>query len=229
MGKEAMSDANGSDKQSSEPNKKSRLEKFRFAYPPMGKKWLDTKSKFRFIHNSPLGKKWQAYKANLATTEQGRRKLKGIRILNGLAWLALFIWFKIFGYDFLYPADYHLTEKQQGEGYSRTISSSFRNSHPEDIYFRFYEDDEMDLPDCASSSDWCVFAIPLSKNCSEITMDFSTHETDGNSEVIEEFHISVSSKSGLPFVLGQRATLNIKSKDEKSIYGSVDHIYCSNN
>lgn len=207
-----MSDPTGPEEQNAEPTRKERIEA--------------KLEKYRFIHNSRLGKKWQAYKAELQTTKSGKRKLQALNLVQGLGWIALLIWFKIFGYDFLFPADYNLTEKQQGEGYSRTLTSSYRNSHPEDVYYRFYKDNEMDLPDCNSTSSWCVFAIPLSKSCTEIAMEFKTNPSEESSDVIEEFDIAVQSKNGLPFVLGQRVTLNVESKDERSQYGLVDHIYC---
>ena len=57
-------------------------------------------------------------------------------------------------------------------------------------------------------------------------MEFKTNPSEESSDVIEEFDIAVQSKNGLPFVLGQRVTLNVESKDERSQYGLVDHIYC---
>lgn len=212
MGKEIVTNQAEPEEQSSEPSRKQRIEA--------------KLEKYRFIHNSRLGKKWQTYKLELAKTKQGKRKLVALNILQGLGWLALLIWFKLFGYDFLSPADYNLSEQQKNEGYSRTWTKSVRNSHPDDVYFRFYEDDEMDLPDCKSTSSWCVFAIPLSKNCTEIGMWFKTYPAEDSSEVIEEFDISVQSKNGLPLVLGQRVTLNVESKIPRSEYGVVDSIFC---
>ena len=182
--------------------------------------------KFRFIHNSPLGKRWQAYKSKLGTTEQGKRKLKLINATHAFVWLALFIWFKMFGYDFLFPVDYNLTDQQKSEGYSRTLTPSIRNPHPEDVYYRFYKDNELDLPSCKASSDWCVFAIPTQQNCSEIAMQFKTYTSKENSDALEEIDVSVKSEFGLPFDLGQRVTLNVASKDPKAELGQVDHIYC---
>jgi len=210
-----MSDQNSQNEPKPEVAKQDRLEK--------------KLEKYRFFHNSALGKKWTAYKEKLSETKKGKRLLLAINVLS-LAGL-----FAIVGYgsakidDLLSPPDYTLTEEQVNEGYSRTRWEGFRASSrtQQDIYYRFYKEEEYSLPSCDPAFDWCVFAIPLYKDCSEITMKFETTKSQDSSEVVEEIEVSVQSNNGVPFFLGQRATLGVKSTKNDSMYGSVKNIYCT--
>jgi hypothetical protein len=210
-----MSNQNSSNEQEPETTRRERLEK--------------KLEKYRFFHNSSLGKKWTAYKEKLSETKKGKRLLLAINVLSWVGLLAI----APYGFDklddLLSPPDYTLTEEQVNEGYSRTRWEGFRASSrtQQDIYYRFYEDDEYNLPSCDTNFDWCIFAIPLYKDCSEITMKFETTKTQGSSEVVEEIEVSVQSKNGVPFFLGQRTTLGVKSTKSDSMYGSVKNIYCT--
>ncbi|MEN9971072.1 MAG: hypothetical protein RL146_373 [Actinomycetota bacterium] len=207
-----MSDQNSPSEQEPEATRRDRIEK--------------KLEKYRFLHNSSIGKKWAVYKEKLKSTKQGKLVLRGLNVLLSIGVLVLISWIRAFGGDLLRPADYNLTEQQVGEGYSRTWSDT-RNGGQDDIYFRFYEDDEYSLPSCDSQFDWCVFAIPLHKDCSEITMNFETTKTEDSSEVVEEIRVSVESENGAPFFIGQRATLGVKATKAESMLGEVKSIYCT--
>lgn len=206
-----MSDQNSQNESGPEATRRERIEK--------------KLERYRFFRKSSLGQKWEAHKEKLRATKQGRLVLKGLGALVPIGGIILIALIRNFGGDFLRPADYNLTEEQVQEGYSRTWGES-RNSGKDDIYFRFYEDDEYSLPSCDTKFDWCVFAIPLHKNCLEIQMDFQTSETDSGTPTIEAFRTRVSSENGVPFFLGQRVTLGVESQDPDSLYGEVKSIIC---
>jgi hypothetical protein len=182
--------------------------------------------RYRFFHNSSLGKKWVAYKEKLGATSQGRRVLKALKVLLYVGAIGLIFWIRHFSVNFFNPPDYNLTEQQIEEGYSRTWGDG-RNSSEEDIYFRFYKEDEYNLPSCDTKFDWCIFAIPVYKDCLEITMQFETTKSENSSEKIEELRVSVQSKNGIPFFIGQRVTLGVESTKPDSNYGAVANIYCT--
>ena len=207
-----MSNQNSSNEQEPEPTRRQRLEK--------------KLEKYRFFHNSSLGKKWAAYKEKLNSTKQGKLVLAGLNVLFFIGLLGLMFWLRTAGGDFFRPPDYNLTDQQVDEGYSRTWEDG-RTGGPEDVYYRFYEEDEYSLPSCDTNYDWCVFAIPLHKDCYEITMQFETSKTEDSSERVEDFRVSVQSKNGLPFFIGQRVTLGVEATKDDSIYGGVKNIYCT--
>ena len=210
-----MSDQNPPSEQEPETTRRERIEK--------------KLEKYRFFHNSSLGKKWTAYKEKLKSTKQGKRVLAAINVFAfvGLAGAWYFLRFE--SNDFFSPPDYILTEEQVNEGYSRTREEGgFRSSEGvEDVYYRFYEDEEYSLPSCNTEYDWCVFAIPIHIDCYEITMKFETTKTEESSEIVEEMSVSVQSKNGLPFYLGQRVTLGLAATKDDSMFGGVRHIRCT--
>lgn len=207
-----MSDQSTSNEQEPENTRRARLAK--------------KLEKYRFFHNSSLGRKWTSYKEKLNSTKQGKLVLKGLNVLLTVGALVFISWLRAFGGDFFRPADYNLTEQQIEEGYSRTWSDT-RNNGQDNIYYRFYEDDEYSLPSCGTEFDWCVFAIPMYKDCSQITMNFETTKTQESSDLVEEIRVSVESENGVPFFIGQRATLGVKATKSDSMLGAVDSIYCT--
>lgn len=182
--------------------------------------------------NTAMGRWWAPKKEKLEQTEQGKLVLKGLAVLKSLAKFALAIALLVglrIGFDtFLYPTDYNLTQAQKDEGYSRTSTGGYKSSHPEDVYYRFYTDDEiMNDPDCSPEMSWCVYALSGSKNCPKIVMEFSTSEDDTLfSSSLEYLETSVAAKDPNGFKLGERVTLGVISKDPKANYGQVEHIYC---
>ena len=186
--------------------------------------------RYKSSNKSSLGKKWAAYKEKLKSTKQGKALLAAIYTLGFGALIGGYYWTTYESSDFFRPPDYVLTEEQVNEGYSRTREDGGIRSPRglESVYYRFYKEEEYSLPSCDTEHDWCVFAIPLHKDCEEITMKFETSKTDVSSEIVEEMEVSVQSKNGLPFYLGQRVTLGITATEDDSIYGGVKSIWCTN-
>lgn len=184
--------------------------------------------KSRFFRNLSLGRKWAAFEDKLEVTKQGRLLIVSIYVLALIGLIGIGSWFRYFSDDFFRPADYKLSEEQVSEGYSRTWGT-FPNRGQEDIYYRFYEKDEYSLPSCDTKFDWCVFAIPLHKDCYEIAMQFKTSKAIDSTEVVEDLWVTLQSKNGLPFLLGQRVTLGVEATNDDSIYGEIESVWCYSN
>jgi hypothetical protein len=185
--------------------------------------------KHRFFHNFSLVKKWTAYKEKLKSTKQGKALLATIYAFGFAVLAGGYYWSTYESSDFFMPPDYKLTEEQVNEGYSRTREDGgFRSPRGlESVYYRFYKEEEYGLPSCDQKFDWCVFAIPIHKDCEQVTMKFETTKTNESSEIVEEMEVSVQSKNGLPFFLGQRVTLGITATKDDSLYGGVKSIWCT--
>jgi hypothetical protein len=211
-----MSDKNSQNEQEPEETRRERIEK--------------KLERYRFFSNSALGQRWSAYKEKLKLTKRGKALLVGINILGLAALIGAYNLIRYESSDFFNPPDYNLTEEQVNEGYSRTRwDGGPRSSRgQQDIYYRFYKEEEYTLPSCDREFDWCVFAIPLHVDCEQVTMKFETTKTADSSEIVEEMEVSVQSKNGLPFFLGQRVTLGVTATKDDSMYGGVKSIWCTN-
>ena len=181
---------------------------------------------------TPLGKWWNPKKEELKQTKGGRIILifltlgqigatlgAGVLVMLGVT---------LFMDTYLFPADYNLTPAQQEEGYGRTVSSGYKSAHPEDVYYRYYTEQEYAVDsDCKKEEAWCVYAISRNKDCHEIFMEFTTKESDSDfSPVLETLESVKTAPDGGSFLLGERVTLGVVSKDPKANYGTVEHIYC---
>jgi hypothetical protein len=181
---------------------------------------------------TPLGKWWNPKKEELKQTRAGRVILVFLTLgeIGGMlgAGILLMVGATLVIDTYLFPADYNLTPAQEEEGYGRTVSSGYKSSHPEDVYYRFYTKQDYAVdPDCKKEDAWCVYAISRNKDCHEIFMEFTTRESDSDfSPVLETLESAKTATDGNSFLLGERITLGVVSKDPKANYGSVEHIYC---
>mgnify|MGYP000028109348 CR=1 FL=1 len=185
--------------------------------------------RFRWFAKTPLGKWWLPIRSNMKKTKQGRRWLLTFNILQAVFWIGMLFalrpainWIS----DGIFPTDYQLTSAQKAEGYDQTLSSG-RYASDEGVAYRFYNENEYQNAECLQSYDWCIYALPLWKDCEEVYMEFSTAEKDELfAGTIENKTTTVKPKFGKYFKLGEPVTLGVTVNDPKSQYGSVDHIYC---
>ena len=182
--------------------------------------------------NSRLGRWWIPIRTEMQKTRRGRGWLAALRVISGILLISLSVGARpginwIFDHV-LYPPDYNLTNAQVAEGYQQTWSGNGRYSSQEEVAYRGFKDSEYaSQPDCKMSFDYCVFAIPLYKDCPEIYMEFSTSATaDSGAPAIEHLTSAVRPKLGGSFKPGEIVVLGVHAKSSKSQYGGVDHIYC---
>ena len=190
------------------------------------------RSEKRFA-KSRLGKWWIPIRERMKETRSGRIKLRILAGTQILALLALLFFARPLisgavqlGGDLISPPAYTLTAAQEAEGYDRTCSG--KNCIEDDVYFRFYSDSDYATDaDCKDSYTWCVYAIPRDTECEQIYMQFSTSEKDGLlASTLENLTATKNPASGKWIEPGQRVTLGVVSKNEKSTFGLVDTIYC---
>lgn len=184
----------------------------------------------KLLANTPLGKWWAQKSIELKKTRGGKIVLIGVGIAQVVllfaAGIAVLIGVR-FGLDeYVFPADYNLTDAQKDEGYSRTTSSG-RNATLDDVYYRFYNDDEYGDQNCGLDSSWCIYALARNKGCPSIYMEFATREEDNvGSAVLEVIEVTKIAPNGEEYQMGERVTLGVVSKNPKAEYGSVERIYC---
>ena len=187
-----------------------------------------TEEKFK---KSWYGKRWTRFANRIKRTKGGSRKLAilqltlystGLVILLGL-WVAL----PMLG-DLINPPAYQLTQQQKDEGYDRTCSGGGKSCTIDDVAYRFLTDSEYkDDASCLMSDNWCLYAIPLKTDCTEIVVEAHTTEKDGllapTVETFEEHHKPQNAEFIQP---GERVTIGIVAHSDKSQFLAVDAVYC---
>lgn len=128
---------------------------------------------------------------------------------------------------FVNPPAYRLTNEELAQGYTRTCDGN-KTCWQEDVAYRFYTDAEMENDaNCSTKYDWCIYAIPLYKDCKRIFVDFNTSESDAAfAEYTDAFQKKFSPSVSKYFKPGERISFGINSKKPDAKFGSVTHIFC---
>lgn len=178
-----------------------------------------------------LGKRWTRFSNKVKRTKGGARKLAILQLTlyaTGLAiLLALWVAVPMLG-DLIDPPAYQLTQQQKDEGYDRTCSGGGKSCTVDDVAFRFLTDAEYENDaSCLTNDAWCIYAIPLKTDCTEIVVEAHTKETEGllspSIETFEEHHKPQNSQFIQP---GERVTIGfVPHKDESQLL-AIDAVFC---
>jgi hypothetical protein len=183
------------------------------------------------FNKSWYGKRWRRFERRMNRTKKGRKQFAILYVSLVLGGLVALFGLRLFlpeiG-DWMIPMAYQLSDAQKAEGYDRTCTGGYKSCTLDNVAFRTLTSAEFDVEtECQINDGWCLYAIPLDTECTEIVIKGNMTETEGFlAPSIEDFEKSYK-PSGAQFIEpGQRITIGIEPKSAKSQYLSVNEAFC---